>query len=88
MSAAIFIVALLFVCVGAVAIFLRAEPAKLAGGLRTAGPVLRALLGAVALRVGRGGIGGLMLPAALAWFGSMRMKRPPARASNESASFR
>jgi hypothetical protein len=79
MSAAIFIVALLFICVGAVAIFLRAEPAKLAGGLRTAGPVFLALLGAVALLVGRGGLGGMMLSAALAWYGSMRMKRPPAR---------
>ena len=79
MSAAIFIVALLFICVGAVAICLRAEPAKLAGGLRTAGPVLLALLGAVALLVGRGGLGGMMLSAALAWYGSMRMKRPPAR---------
>ena len=76
MSATVLLVALLLVLLGAAMIFLRADPARLASGMRTLGPVLLALIGVTVLLVGRQGIGGLILSAALAWYGSMRMKRP------------
>lgn len=77
MGAIIAIVALFLVLLGAATIFVRADPQKLASGMRTLGPVLLALFGLAVLVVGREGIAGLILAAALAWYGSVRMKRPP-----------
>ncbi|KRB13633.1 molecular chaperone DnaJ [Mesorhizobium sp. Root695] len=77
MGAIIGLVALLLLLLGAATIFLRAEPAKLASTMRTLGPALLALVGVAVLVVGREGIGGMILTAALAWYGSMRMKRQP-----------
>ncbi|RUV92672.1 MAG: molecular chaperone DnaJ [Mesorhizobium sp.] len=79
MGAIIAFVALLLVLLGVATIFLRADPARLASGMRTLGPVLLALIGVAVLLVGREGIGGLILSMALAWYGSMRMKRPTAK---------
>jgi hypothetical protein len=79
MGAIIAFVALLLVLLGVATVFLRADPASLASGMRTLGPVLLALIGVAVLLVGREGIGGLILSAALAWYGSMRMKRPTAK---------
>lgn len=79
MSAIIAFVALLLVVLGVATVFLRADPARLASGMRTLGPVLLALIGVAVLLVGREGIGGLILSTALAWYGSMRMKRPTAK---------
>ncbi|MER8723321.1 DnaJ domain-containing protein [Mesorhizobium sp. M1027] len=79
MSAIIAFVALLLVLLGILTIFLRADAAKLAGGMRTLGPVLLGLVGVAVLLVGREGIGGLILSVALAWYGSMRMNRPAAK---------
>jgi hypothetical protein len=79
MSAIIAFVALLLVLLGVATVFLRADPARLASGMRTLGPVLLALIGVAVLLVGREGIGGLILSTALAWYGSMRMKRPTAK---------
>ncbi|MGX9119391.1 DnaJ domain-containing protein [Mesorhizobium sp. BHbsci] len=79
MGAIIAFVALLLVLLGVATIFLRADPARLASGMRTLGPVLLALIGVAVLLVGREGIGGLILSTALAWYGSMRMKRPTAK---------
>jgi hypothetical protein len=76
MGAIIAFVALLLVLLGVATVFLRADPARLASGMRTLGPILLALIGVAVLLVGREGIGGLILSAALAWYGSMRMKRP------------
>ncbi|MER8438213.1 DnaJ domain-containing protein [Mesorhizobium sp. M1312] len=76
MGPTIAFVALLFLLLGVATIFLRADPARLASGMRTLGPVLLALIGVAVLLVGREGIGGLILSTALAWYGSMRMKRP------------
>ncbi|WP_192364566.1 DnaJ domain-containing protein [Mesorhizobium mediterraneum] len=76
MGALIAFVALLLVLLGVATVFLRADPARLASGMRTLGPVLLALIGVAVLLVGREGIGGLILSTALAWYGSMRMKRP------------
>ncbi|RWO91626.1 MAG: molecular chaperone DnaJ [Mesorhizobium sp.] len=79
MGATIAFVALLLVLLGVAMVFLRADAAKLASWMRTLGPVLLALIGVAALLVGRTGIGGLILSTALAWYGSMRMKRPTAK---------
>ncbi|MER9055320.1 DnaJ domain-containing protein [Mesorhizobium sp. M0213] len=79
MGAIIAFVALLLVLLGMLTIFLRADAAKLAGGMRTLGPVLLGLVGVAVLLVGREGIGGLILSVALAWYGSMRMNRPVAK---------
>jgi len=75
MAVLIGIVALLLVVLGAITLFLRADAAKLAGGMRTLGPVLLGLVGVAVLLVGREGLGGLLLSAAVGWYGSMRMKR-------------
>lgn len=75
MGAIIALVALLLVLLGATTIFVRADPAKLADGLKSLGPVLLALAGAALLVVGRSGIGGIMLVGAATWYGSMRMQR-------------
>ena len=77
MAAIIAFVALLLVLLGAITVFLRADPVKLANGTKTLGPVLLGLVGIAVLVVGREGIGGITLAAALAWYGSMRMKRRP-----------
>ena len=79
MGALLLFVALLLVLLGATMVFLRADPARLASAMRTLGPVLLALIGVAMLLVGRQGLGGLILSAALAWYGSMRMKRPTAK---------
>ncbi|MER8954299.1 DnaJ domain-containing protein [Mesorhizobium sp. M0833] len=79
MGAIIAFVALLLVLLGMLTIFLRADAAKLAGGMRTLGPVLLGLVGVAVLLVGREGIGGLILSVALAWYASMRMNRPAAK---------
>ncbi|MER9760888.1 DnaJ domain-containing protein [Mesorhizobium sp. M0138] len=76
MGAIIALVALFLVLLGAATIFVRADAQKLASGMRTLGPVLLALVGLAVLVVGREGIAGLILAAALAWYGSMRMKGP------------
>ena len=65
MGAIISIVALLLVALGVVTIFLRADPQKLASGMRTLGPVLLALVGVAVLVVGREAIAGIILAAAL-----------------------
>jgi hypothetical protein len=69
------LVALLLVVLGAIAVFVPADPAKLAGVLRTLVPLLLGLVGVAVLLVGREGPGGLLLSGAIAWYGSMRMRR-------------
>ena len=78
MGAIISIVALLLVLLGAVTIFLRADPQRLASSMRTLGPVLLALVGVAVLVVGREAIAGVILAAAFAWYGSVRTKRQTA----------
>jgi hypothetical protein len=88
MGVLIAIVALLLVVLGAVMIFLRADPAKLASGMRTLGPALLGLAGIAAVVVGREGIGALMLSGAFAWYGSMRMKHGAKRAPGKRSTVR
>jgi hypothetical protein len=53
--------------------FMKSDAARLARSLRLAGPFVLALFGLVLLLIGRAGIGGLLLSAALAWYGGQRM---------------
>jgi len=73
------IVALLGVLLGALALFLRADPGRLAGGLREIGPLVLALLGIAAAATGRAGIGAPVMLAALAYwvFLKRRSGTPP-----------
>ncbi|HEY4192809.1 MAG TPA: molecular chaperone DnaJ [Mesorhizobium sp.] len=77
MGVLIAIVAVFLAIVGLVTVFLRADPAKLAGGLTLTAPLLLAFIGLAALIAGREAIGGLMLMGAFAWYGSMRKKPAP-----------
>jgi hypothetical protein len=52
----------------ALAAFSRADAARLAGGLRIAGPVVLGLLGVALLFTGRAAFAGILLPAALGWY--------------------
>jgi len=88
MSVVIVIVALALVLFGALTLFVNAEPAKLAGSMKTVGPVLLGLVGIVVLLVGREGLGGLILSGAFAWYGSMRMKRTASTAPRKHSTVR
>jgi len=76
MGAIIAIVALLLVLLVVATAFLRADPAKLAGGMMALGPILLALVGVAVLLTGREGFGGAILLAAIALYNSLRTKRP------------
>lgn len=69
------IVAVLLLLAGLLAVtaFVRSDAAKLASGLRRAGPVVLFALGVLLLLLGRAAIGGLLVSTALAWFGASRM---------------
>jgi hypothetical protein len=57
--------------------FLKSSPAALASTLRLAGPALLGIGGLVIVAVGRAGPGAVMVAAALAWLGLMRVSRKP-----------
>ena len=60
--------------------FLRMDAAALASALRSAGPVVLALIGGVLLLLGRAGLAGLFLSGAFALYGLLRRTAPPQRA--------
>jgi hypothetical protein len=72
-------------------VFVRTDPAKLARSLRFAGPALLGVAGLAMLLVGRAGLGGLLLSAALGWYGASRLnstagpKSPGKRSSVRTA---
>lgn len=57
------------------AAFVRANPSRLANGLRLAGPIALGIAGVVLLLLGRAGLGGMLLSGALAWFTTNRVRR-------------
>lgn len=79
MGVLIAIVASIGAALVAAALFLRADPARLAHGLRMAGPFLLGLAGAVATVAGRSGIGGPVLLAAFAWWVFLKRREKPDR---------
>jgi len=76
MGVIIVLAAFLVVLFGAATIFVRADATRMAGNLRTLGPGLLGLIGAVMLVVGRSSIGGLLMVAAAGWYAWMRTGRP------------
>jgi hypothetical protein len=66
------LLALVLIVVAIGTAFVRLDASQLASALRTAGPIVLALLGVVVTLVGRAGIGGAMLSGALAWYASSR----------------
>jgi hypothetical protein len=86
MSALLGVVATLLMLAAVFAAFLRMDATRLAGGLRMAGPVGLGLLGLGVMLIGREGLGGMLLSAALAWYGYGRRRgrttrRTPGRRS-------
>lgn len=77
LGAIIGLVALLLVLLGVASAFLRADPARLASGMRTLGPILLALVGGAVLLVGRSGFGGIMLFVAIGWYFATRTTTRP-----------
>ncbi len=55
--------------------FLRLDAARLATGLRLAGPLAVGVVGAVLLLAGRAGAGGMLLSGAFAWYMNARRRR-------------
>jgi hypothetical protein len=75
MSAVLGLLAVLLAATALFAAFMRVDAARLAGGLRAAGPVVLGIFGLVLLATGRAGIGGLLLSGALAWYGASRVNK-------------
>ena len=69
----------------ALAAFMRMDAARLAAALRLAGPIALGLLGLGAALLGRAGLGGMLISAALAWYAAARRrasaKKSPGRRS-------
>jgi len=76
MSVVIAVLALMLVLAGAVSLFLRADPARIAAKLRILGPLAFVLTGLAAILAGSGGLGGLMLVAGAGWYGFVWLGRP------------
>lgn len=57
------------------AVFLRLDAARLAGGMRLAGPLIVGVVGVGLLLFGRAGLGGMLVSTALAWHLSGRVRR-------------
>ena len=70
MSILLGVLAVLLMMTALFAAFLRLDAASLAGGLRSAGPVVLGIVGIVVLLTGRAGLGGMMLSGAAAWYGA------------------
>jgi hypothetical protein len=70
MSVLLGVLAVLLVVTALFAAFLRLDAASLAGGLRSAGPVVLGIVGIVVLLTGRAGLGGMLLSGAAAWYGA------------------
>ncbi|MEO3385933.1 DnaJ domain-containing protein [Mesorhizobium sp. CAU 1741] len=75
MTFMIYALALVLVLALLLGAFLRLDAARMAGGLRLAGPIVIGVVGAGLLLVGRAGLGGMLISAALAWHLSARRRR-------------
>lgn len=80
--------ALLLLLVLVAAVFLRANPASVAGAIRLTGPVILGLVGGVLVFAGRAAIGGMMVAGAISWFGAVRKRRPASGPRNARTSVR
>lgn len=75
MTVAVYALLLLLLLVGLSAGFVRADPTRLADGLRKSGPLLLGIFGALLLVTGRAGVGGALLSLAFGWYGYQRKNR-------------
>lgn len=75
MNGAFFLVLALLVLGLLVVGIVRVDAARLAGALRLAGPIGVGIAGAILTIVGRAGIGGTLISAALAWYAYQRKNR-------------
>ena len=88
MTLLFYLAAVVLVLLLAGTLFLRLDAARVAGGLRSAGPIAVGVLGAGMLLLGRAGLGGMLLSSALAWYLSGRARRPVSRAPGARSSVR
>lgn len=75
MTVAVYVLLALMFLAGSAAAFLRADPVRLAEGLRKSGPILLGIVGALLLVTGRAGVGGGLLSLAFGWYGYQRRNR-------------
>lgn len=75
MTVLLFVVAAALLAGLAGAAFLRLDAARLAAGLRLAGPLAVGFVGVVLLLAGRAGLGGMLLSGAFAWYMKARRRR-------------
>ena len=88
MSATLGVLAVLLALTALFAVFLRVDAARLAGGLRAAGPAVLGIVGLVLLVTGRAGIGGMLLSGAFAWYGASRVNRNRTRTPGQRSTVR
>ena len=69
------IILALVVAVALAYAFMRVDARRLASGLQTAGPFVLGGAGVILLLLGRGAVGGLLLPLAIAWYTRIRAQR-------------
>jgi len=74
MTVPLLLFALLLLLAFAAYALLHASAAAIASTVRLAAPAILALAGLAMMLAGRGGIGGMLLSLAAAWFGSMRLR--------------
>lgn len=80
--------ALLLVFLLVASVLLRASPASIAGSIRSAGPIVLGVFGLVLMLAGRAAIGGMLISAAVAWFGSGRFRRSQAPTPGQRSTVR
>jgi DnaJ domain len=75
MSAVLGVLAVLLAVAGTLAAFMRLDAARLASALRLAGPAVLLLAGLALLVAGRAALGGMLVSAAVAWYGAARSRQ-------------
>jgi hypothetical protein len=75
MTVAVYALLVLLLVAGLAAVFVRADPVRLAEGLRKSGPIVLGIAGALLLVTGRAGVGGMLMSLALGWYGYQRRNR-------------
>lgn len=80
--------AILLIVVLASLALVRADAARLAAGMRLAGPVMLGLAGVVLILIGRGGLAGVAFSIALAWYLRGKRNRPVSRTPGHTSTVR
>lgn len=70
-----YVAAVALLLILAALVLVRASPARIADGVRLAGPVALGVAGITMLLLGRGGLSGILIPAAIAWYVRGRANR-------------